>query len=216
MVRRLEGRKEAVAAMVSSGKVTRVGGWASGHDFPIREHLEEEEDEENSFPASAWPGSDPSGMLHGPRPWRSLELAENDTRDLETAQGNYGDKEGEKAMLTTAKTETMAAQFAGRRAAGHGNLLRLRAETGVRGNEMVEGESGSSARATQMGEERGKENVGAGEETCGRRSLQQRKGIGRGRLEGMKLTSRAHLSAREREREGEGEGKDGRMGLGPR
>jgi len=33
-----------------------------------------------------------------------------------------------------------------------------------------------------MGDERGKENVGAGEETCGRWFLQQRKGRGRGRL----------------------------------
>jgi len=151
---------------------------------------------------ASWPKSSRKGIgVYTPTP----ELAENDTRDLETAQGNYGEKEGEKAMLTTAKTETMAAQFAGRRAAGHGDLLRLRAGTGVRGNEMVEGESGSSARATQMGEERAKENVGAGEETCGRRFIQQRKGIGRGRLEGMKLTSRAHLSARERER-GRGKG----------
>jgi len=114
VARRPEGRKEAAAAMVSGCKVAGVGGvGASVHGFPIREHLEEEEDEANSFPASAWPGRDPSGMLHGRRPWSSSELTENDTRDPETAQGKYGEKEGEKAMLTTAKTETMAAQFAG-------------------------------------------------------------------------------------------------------
>ena len=77
---------------------------------------------------------------------------------------------------------------------------------------MGEGESGSSARATQMGEERGKENVGAGEETCSRRFLQQRKGRGRGRLEGMKLTSGPHLSARGRGRRKGWAGPAGREG----
>jgi len=73
---RPEQGEGVAAAMASAGKVAGVGGvGALGHGFPIREHLEEEEDEASSFQASMWLGRGPSGLLHGRRPWSLPKFA---------------------------------------------------------------------------------------------------------------------------------------------
>jgi len=97
-------------------------------------------------PSHGVAGESPRGPFHGRRPWSSPELAENGPRDHETAQERYAEKEGEKAMLTTAKTEAMAAQFGGTARGGFDKLAAssgTKAETGM---EQMRKRKGARAR----------------------------------------------------------------------
>ena len=96
----------------------------------------------------------------------SPELAGNGTKGPETAQEEYGEKEGKNAMLTMVKTEALAAQFA-RATRGRMEMLRRRFSALAhcereRGKENGSSRGGGSAHAHPKGARRGGGREGGG------------------------------------------------------
>jgi len=131
---RERARRGSIAGGEELAGVCRSG--ATVHQIRNREYQEKEENETNSFSSSARPEKDPCSADHGDTIVDALGAREQGLRGHKTERKNHREKEGEKEMLTTARSRAKTARNAERHAANGGGFRCLRKWSRGEGSEM--------------------------------------------------------------------------------